>query len=100
MDSDLQHITLLVGDHSFKLNVPREQEKVYRDAAARVNAMLSRYRSEFPGLSREQYLAMVALHNATMDIEKKGLNDTAPFSARLKKSIDTLDEYLKQDNNP
>ena len=97
MDPNKLRITLMVDDVEYHLVIDREQEKIYRDAASRVNSMLGRYKEMFPGLNPTQYLTMVALHNAAMDIEKTEQNDTEPFAARLKESIETLDNYLKKE---
>jgi len=56
--------------------------------------MLNRYRETYPGLSKEQYLAMVALQNSYMNLERRRDNDTAPFAERLQQSIDLLTDYL------
>jgi cell division protein ZapA len=94
---DRQRIRLLIGDVNYPLYIPRSDEQLYRDAARMINDMLNRYRETFPGLSKEQYLAMVALHNAYMNLEKKHLNDTAPFAERLEKSISLLTDYLAKE---
>jgi len=94
MDDKLR-IRVLIGDANYPLHIDRADEKLYRDAARLINDMLNRYRDTFPGLSKEQYLAMVALHNACMNLERKHDNDTAPFAERLQKSIDLIDDYLK-----
>jgi len=96
MDDRLR-IRLLIGDANYPLYIPRDEEKLYRDAARMLGDMLNRYRETFPGLSKEQYLAMVALHCAYMNLEKKQLNDTAPFAERLQQSIDLLADYLGQE---
>ena len=70
---DRQRIRLLIGDVNYPLYIPRSDEQLYRDAARMINDMLNRYRETFPGLSKEQYLAMVALHNAYMNLEKNTL---------------------------
>ncbi|MCR5139513.1 MAG: cell division protein ZapA [Bacteroidaceae bacterium] len=94
---DRQRIRLLIGDVNYPLYIPRSDEQLYRDAARMINDMLNRYRETFPGLSKEQYLAMVALHNAYMNLEKKHLNDTAPFAERLEQSISLLTDYLAKE---
>lgn len=99
MDDNTQRIRLLVGDASYPMHVRPEDEKLYRDSALVVNYMLNHYRETFPGLSKEQYLAMVAIHNAYMNLEKKQDNDTAPFAERLQQSIDRLTEYLDREEN-
>jgi cell division protein ZapA len=96
MDDKLR-IRLLVGDANYPLRIDRCDEQLYRDAARVVNDMLNRYRETYPGLSKEQYLAMVAIHNSYMNLEKVQSNDTAPFADRLQQSIDLLTEYLNDD---
>ena len=96
MDDTLR-IKLVVGDASYPLHINRADEQLYRDAARVVGDMLNRYRVTFPGLSKEQYLAMVAIHNSYMNLEKKRNNDTAPFAERLQRSIDQLTNYLDEE---
>lgn len=91
---DKLNIKLLIGDANYPMVIDREQEEVLREAARRINDMLNRYRDTYPGLSKEQYLAMVALHNGVMNLEKVGMNDTAPFTERLQQSIDLISDYL------
>ena len=93
MDDKLR-IRLLIGDVNYPLHIDRCDEQLYRDAARLINDMLNRYRETFPSLSKEQYLAMVALQNTYMYLENKQNNDTAPFAARLQQSIDQLAAYL------
>lgn len=94
MDEKLK-IKLLIGDASYPLIIDRADEEVLREAAKRVNDMLNRYREIFPGLSKERYLAMVALHNGVMNLEKENLNDVAPYGERLQQSIDRIVDYLE-----
>lgn len=93
---DKLKIKLLIGDANYPMTIDRGQEEVLREAARRINDMLNRYRDTFPGLSKEQYLAMVALHNGVMNLEKTGMNDTAPFAERLQQSIDLISDYLDE----
>ena len=87
-------IKLLIGDANYPLTIDRNDEEVLREAAKRVNNMLNMYRETFPNLSKEQYLAMVALHNGAMNVQKEGMNDTAPFHKRLKQSVDLIESFL------
>ena len=93
MDDKLR-IKLLIGDANYPLHINRNDEQLYRDAARQINDMLNRYRETYPGLSKEQYLAMVALQNSCMNLERRRDNDTAPFAERLQQSIDLLTDYL------
>lgn len=93
MDDKLK-IKLLIGDANYPLTIDRADEEVLREAAKRVNNMLNMYRETFPNLSKEQYLAMVALHNGAMNVQKEGMNDTAPFCKRLKQSVDLIESFL------
>ena len=93
MDDKLR-IKLLIGDANYPLRINRADEQLYRDAARHINDMLNRYRATFPGLSKEQYLAMVALHFSYMNMEHQHDNDTAPFAERLQQSISLLTDYL------
>lgn len=98
MDDKLR-IKLLIGDVNYPMTIDRADEEVLREAARRINDMLNRYREIYPGLSKEQYLAMIALHNGVMNLEKAGKNDTEPFANRLQKSIDVITDYLDKEQN-
>ena len=98
MDDKLR-IKLLIGDANYPLFIDRCDEQLYRDATRVIHDMLNHYRETYPSLSKEQYLAMVALHNSYMNLEKKQNNDTAPFADRLQKSIDLLTDYLDEKDN-
>lgn len=95
---DKLKIKLLIGDANYPMTIDRADEEKLREASRRINDMLNRYRETYPGLSKEQYLAMVALQNGVMNLEKIGHNDTAPFSERLQQSIDVISAYLESDS--
>ena len=96
MDDKLK-IKLLIGDANYPMIIDRADEEVLREAAKRVNNMLNMYRETFPNLSTEQSLAMVALHNGAMNVQKEGMNNTAPFNERLKRSVGLIEEFLDKE---
>ena len=48
MDDKMMKINLLIDNQRYPLNIPREQEAKYRDAAKMINNTLNKYRSMWP----------------------------------------------------
>ena len=61
---DLFEIKLMVGGTYYPLTIPRKDERLYREAARRINDKLNRYRTRYPQLSEEKYYVMAAVHIA------------------------------------
>ena len=91
---DLFEIKLMVGGTYYPLTIPRKDERLYREAARRINDKLNRYRTRYPQLSEEKYYVMAAVHIAMVNVMLEDFNDTAPYKERILKMDKELDSIL------
>ena len=73
---DRMKINLLIDCQKYPLNIRREDELLYRDAAKLIDKTLNKYREWKPELSSNQHWAMAALELAYAFISNKDKNDT------------------------
>lgn len=91
---DLFEIKLMVGGTYYPLTIPRKDERLYREAARRINDKLNRYREHFPQLSEEKYYVMAAVHIAMVNVMLEDFNDTAPYKEKIRQMDKELDSIL------
>ena len=91
---DLFEIKLMVGGTYYPLTIPRKDERLYREAARRINDKLNRYREHFPQLSEEKYYVMAAVHIAMVNVMLEDFNDTAPYKEKIRQLDRELDSIL------
>ena len=91
---DLFEIKLMVGGTYYPLTIPRNDERLYREAARRINDKLNRYREHFPQLSEEKYYVMAAVYIAMVNIMLEDFNDTAPYKDKIRQMDKELDSIL------
>ena len=86
---DLFEIKLMVGGTYYPLTIRRKDERLYREAARRINDKLNRYREHFP-----QYYVMAAVHIAMVNVMLEDFNDTAPYKEKIRQMNKELDSIL------
>ncbi len=95
MSSDRQHINLHLDAHTVGLDVPRDQEANYRNAAELLNKRYQYYLRLRPNASAEQLWMYTALEVAVAlqsDAREKSL---VPIEKEMKKLNELLNEVLK-----
>ena len=97
---DLFEIKLMVGGTYYPLKIQRKDERIYREAARRINDKLNRYRTRYPQLSEEKYYVMAAVHIAMVNVMLEDFNDTAPYKERIQQMDKELDSILNIADNP
>ena len=93
--TDKQHITLRLDAHSVGLDVPREAEQNYREAAALLNRRYQYYLKLLPNASAEQlwmYTALEVAVSLQSDAREKSL---VPVEKALKQLNEELLNALK-----
>ena len=93
---DMMKINLLIDCQRYPLNIRREDELLYRDAAKLIDKTLNKYRSWRPELSSNQHWAMAALELAYAFISNKDRNDTQPYLKKLEELTEELDYYISK----
>ena len=96
MDDQMMGINLLIGNKRYSLNIRREDEIFYRDAAKMINNTLNKYRNKWPDLSANDYWAMVALEIAFNLRTNEDRNDTKPYLEKLDELTKDLDNYISR----
>ena len=96
MDDKMMKINLLIDNLRYPLNIPREEEERYRDAAKMINNTLNKYRSMWPELSANNHGAMAALEIAFNLTTNENRNDTKPYMEKLEELTKELDNYISR----
>ena len=96
MDDKMMRITLLIDCQRYPLNIRREDEQLYRDAAKMIDTTLNKYRSMWPELSTSNHWAMAALEIAFNLMNNEARNDTKPYLEKLKELTKELDNYISK----
>lgn len=89
--SEKQHITLRIGAHNLPLTVNREDEPVYRDACARLNAAFDRYAAAYKSDSEADLWVKVALTmavNLQSDAREKAVEPLLQTVREINKQIE------------
>jgi cell division protein ZapA len=90
------HIRLHVYDTDISVNIIREEEEYYRNAAKLITDTVNTYASVFKGRKSDKELLYMALIDIALRYEKESArNDTAPFSDILGKLTSEIEEVLK-----
>lgn len=92
-------INLLIDCQKYPLNIRREDELLYRNAAKLIDKTLNKYREWKPELSSNQHWAMAALELAYAFISNKDKNDTQPYLRKLEELTRELDNVISEKQN-
>ena len=93
---DRMKINLLIDCQKYPLNIRREDELLYRDAAKLIDKTVNKYREWKPDLSSNQHWAMAALELAYAFISNKDKNDTQPYLRKLEELTRELDNVISE----
>lgn len=72
-------INLLIGNQTHYINVPRDKERYFREAAELINERHNLYRQSYNNQSTEKYNALVMLDIAVRYLQLQDANSTQPF---------------------
>ena len=90
------HIRLHVYDTEMSVNVVRDEEKMYRDAAKLITDTVNTYADVFKGRKSDKDLLYMALIDIALRYEKESTrNDTEPYSDILGKLTSEIEDALK-----
>ena len=86
MDKDKLLIRLHVYDTEMAVNIPREDEALYRNSAILITDTVNSYASYYKGRKSDKELLYMAMIDIALRYERESKrNDTAPFSEMLKR---------------
>ena len=95
MDKDKLLIRLHVYDTEMAVNIPREDEALYRNSAILITDTVNSYASYYKGRKSDKELLYMAMIDIALRYERESKrNDTAPFSEMLKRLTSEIEETL------
>ena len=97
IDEKMMKIHLQIDCQQYPLNIRREDEQLYRDAAKLINNKLNKYRSHMPDMDSNKHWAMAAFEIAFENISMKDRNDTKPYMEKLEELTKILDIYIRKE---
>ena len=96
-NKDKLHIRLHVYDTELPVNIVREDEKLYRDAAKLITTTVNNYAGVFKGRKSDKELLYMALIDIALRYEKElERNDTVPYSNTLEKLTSEIEDILRE----
>jgi cell division protein ZapA len=93
--NDKLTINLSIGGYSFPVNIDRKDEELVRAAAKQVETRYNNFRAHFE-VTPFQAMTMAAYQSAVNEFEGKTMNDTEPYSTRIKDLSELLEEYIQK----
>lgn len=92
---NFQHITLHIYDTPIHINVPSDQEALYRDAASLINERLNAYYNAYKGKKSDKEIAYYALIDVALTCTKESKrNDVGPLKDILTELTSEIEEVL------
>lgn len=90
------HIRLHVYDTDLSVNVPRDEEELYRAAGKLITNTINTYASVSRGQRSDKMVFYMAMVDIALRYEKESKrNDTEPYSDILSKLTSEIEEALK-----
>ncbi|MBO5001579.1 MAG: cell division protein ZapA [Prevotella sp.] len=89
------HIRLHVYDTDIPVNVNRDEEFFYREAAKLINATVNTYANVYKGKKSDKEILYMAMIDIALRFEKeKTHNDTSPYDDILGKLTSEIEDAL------
>ena len=89
-------IHLLIDNQKYPLNIPREDEVLYREAARQIDNKLNKYRRLFPDMGSGAHWAMTCLELAFENTRLRDKNSTEPYMEVLKRLENSIDDCIRE----
>jgi cell division protein ZapA (FtsZ GTPase activity inhibitor) len=87
-------ITITIEGRPYKLTISRNEEEVIRIAAKHIEGQISHYAKNFKYSDKQDLLAMVALHFATLAINNK--NEVSFVTDSLSPTLTEINSILTE----
>lgn len=91
---ELFRIHVNIAGETLPLNVPRQEEEIYRQAEKLLNQKVNRYERSHPTISRAQILILAAYDVAVGLSRRNVAVDAAPLIERIKGFTQEIDDVL------
>ena len=92
---DKLSINIKIGNRVYPLNINREDEERYRQAAKLLNDMVLQYRKLYSGHDAQDILAMAAFQYVLKYIELEKQNDDTSLIEEIKNMNDDIADFLE-----
>lgn len=92
--TELFTINILINGVRMPLNIPREDEELYRDAEKLLNNYLNKFQERYNQKSMEEILTLVAYQLAVIIIKQNKNQDIAPLAIKIQELNKELQEFL------
>ena len=92
--TELFTINILINGVRMPLNIPREDEELYRDAEKLLNNYLNKFQERYNQKSMEEILTLVAYQLAVIIIKQNKNQDVAPLATKIQELNKELQELL------
>jgi cell division protein ZapA (FtsZ GTPase activity inhibitor) len=97
MTQRMQHITLRLYAHHLSINVPADEEHLYRKAAELLNEKYLFYKDKMKNKSAELLWVYVALDIAVTNCEQDYSTRLEPIDQKIKELNNTILQQLNKD---
>ncbi len=94
--SDKIQIKLLIGDHTYDFNIPREKEEIFRKAAVLINNKLNKYKTVYPYQGNEKYMSVSLLDFAVRVLQLENETSTQPYNTLLADLTKEIEDVLQE----
>lgn len=101
INKDKLLIRLHVYDTEMAVNIPREDEAMYRNAAILITDTVNSYASYYKERKSNKELLYMAMIDIALRYEREAKrNDTAPYSEILKRLTSEIEETIEGHTEP
>lgn len=97
VEQEKRTIRLHIYDTDISVNVPPEDEPLYRKDAKLINELLNTYYSSFKGRKSDKEIAYYVMIDLGLRLQRElERNDTGPYDDILSKLTSEIEQQLKQ----
>lgn len=93
---DKLSINIKIGDRIYPLQINRQEEEKYREAAKKLDDMVNKYRTHFNGNDTQDYIAMAAFQYVLKYQNAEENSKDVSFIEELKNLNDDLSDFLDE----
>jgi cell division protein ZapA len=91
-------INIKIDNRVYPLEVNRNDEKKYRDAAKELNEIIHSFRNDYPDKDSQDVISMAAFQLVFQNIQEKENADQSPLISDLKDLRDDITDFLQERN--
>jgi cell division protein ZapA len=89
-------INIKIDNRVYPLEVNRNDEKRYRDAAKELNEIIHSFRNDYPDKDSQDVIAMAAFQVVYQNLQEMENADQSPLISDLKDLQDDITDFLQE----